>query len=331
MIAPMTQSSPRDVDIVIVGAGLAGLAAAAELQRAGRQVLLLDKGRGVGGRLATRRIDGATFDHGAQFITVRDPRFQAALDGWQQAGAIVEWCRGFRTEADGHPRYRGQPGMSALPKLLAKGLDIHTEKQIAAIRPAGERWTAETATGEGYSARALLLTPPVPQTLALLEAGHVPLAPEVRSRLSALQYERCLATMAVLDGPSRVPPPGGFAPESGPIAWIADNQQKGVSAQPAVTVHATHAFSLEHWDRDRQEAGRLLLEAAAPWLGANVVASQTHGWRYSKPLQVDPEPCAILSRTPPLVLAGDVFGGPRVEGAALSGWAAAAAILSCAG
>lgn len=327
----MTVSSQRDVDVLIVGAGLAGLVAAAELQKAGRQVVVLDKGRGVGGRLATRRLGTATFDHGAQFITVRDPRFAAAMASWQEAGVIVEWCHGFRSEADGHPRFRGQPGMSALPKLLAKGLEVQTEKQVAAVRPAGDRWLVELADGGGYSARALLLTPPVPQTLALLDAGAVPLADTDRRRLSALQYERCLAAMAVLDGPSRVPAPGGFAPESGPIAWIADNQAKGVSAEPAVTVHATHAFSVEHWDRDRQEAGRLLLDAAAPWLGANVVSFQAHGWRYSKPLQVDPEPCAVLSRTPPLVLAGDVFGGPRVEGAALSGWAAAGAILSCAG
>jgi starvation-inducible DNA-binding protein len=96
--------------------------------------------------------------------------------------------------------------------------------------------------------------------------------------------------MAVLAGPSRLAPPGGLAPDDGPIAWIADNQLKGISAEPAVTIHATHAFSLEHWERDRQESGRRLLDAANDWLGAEVGTFQVHGWLYSKPLQVDEAP-----------------------------------------
>ena len=106
------------------------------------------------------------------------------------------------------------------------------------------------------------------------------------------------------------------------------SQLKGISAEPAVTIHATHAFSLEHWDNDRQESGRALLDAAAEWLGVGAKTLQVHGWRYSKPMHVDEEPCVLVSQSPPVVLAGDAFAGPRVEGAALSGWAAAAAILA---
>jgi predicted NAD/FAD-dependent oxidoreductase len=168
----------------------------------------------------------------------------------------------------------------------------------------------------------------VPQSLAMLDAGGIVLAPEMRTRLAAIEYERCLAVMAVLDGPSRIPPPGGLAPAEGPIAWIADNQLKKISAEPAVTIHATHAFSLDHWDRERQESGRALLDAAAPWLGAGVRTFQVHGWRYSKPMRVDEEPCVLVTQSPPLMLAGDAFAGPRVEGAALSGFAAAEALLA---
>ena len=173
---------------------------------------------------------------------------------------------------------------------------------------------------------AVVLTPPVPQSLAILKAGAVALQPETRARLEGIEYERCLAVMAVLAGPSRLAPPGGLAPGDSPIAWIADNQLKGISAEPAVTTHATHAFSLEHWERDRQESGRRLLDAANGWLGADVQTFQVHGWLYSKPLQVDEHRCAMVGQGPPLVLAGDAFAGPRVEGAALSGWAAAEAV-----
>jgi NAD(P)-binding Rossmann-like domain len=87
--------SERDADVLVVGAGMAGVTAAAELQRAGRRVLVLDKGRAVGGRLASRRVGAATFDHGAQFITARMPRFAALIEQCREAGVVEEWCRGF--------------------------------------------------------------------------------------------------------------------------------------------------------------------------------------------------------------------------------------------
>lgn len=320
-------STEQAADVLVIGAGMAGLIAATELQRSGRRVLVLDKGRGVGGRMASRRIEGATFDHGAQFITTRDPRFAAVLEQGRRDGTVEEWCRGFAGGMDGHTRWRGKPAMSALPKHLALELNLHLEVSVVALRRAGDRWRVETTQGSTFSAGAVVLTPPVPQSLAMLDAGGIVLTPEMRKRLAAIEYERCLAVMAVLDGPSRIPPPGGLTPADGPIAWISDNQLKGISAEPSVTIHATHTFSLEHWDQDRQDSGRTLLDAAASWLGTGNKTFQIHGWRYSKPMRVDEEACVLVCQSPPLVFAGDAFAGPRVEGAALSGWAAAAAIL----
>ncbi len=321
------ESIIRSTDVLVIGAGMAGLSAASALQNAGRKPLLIDKGRGIGGRMATRRIGAATFDHGAQFVTARDPHFEQVLKSACAAGAAVEWCRGFTAEADGHPRWRGSPGMSALAKHLALGLEIVQEKQVASVRPESDRWIMSMADGETWSAGAVILTAPVPQSLVLLEAGGVPLEPNLQQRLSSIHYERCLAVMAVLDGPSQLPPPGGFAPASGPISWIADNQLKGVSSEPAITLHATDGYSVAHWDQDRDGTARQLLAVAAEWIGAGVKSHQVHGWRYSKPRQTDPLTCAVVCSHPPLVLAGDAFAGPRVEGAALSGWAAAAEVL----
>ena len=70
----MTEGTPS---CVVVGAGISGLLAAQELTAAGWRVVVLDKGRGVGGRMATRRVGDGTFDHGAQFFTVRGERFLA--------------------------------------------------------------------------------------------------------------------------------------------------------------------------------------------------------------------------------------------------------------
>ena len=105
--------------MIVVGAGLSGLAAAGALSSAGHEVTVFDKGRGPGGRLATRRIGPATVDHGAQFFTVRSRRFEAMVEAWISAGVVGEWTRGFADrigeyKEDGYPRYKGTRGMTAI-------------------------------------------------------------------------------------------------------------------------------------------------------------------------------------------------------------------------
>ena len=322
----VTEPTPT-CDLLVIGAGMAGLTAAARVRRAGHAVVVVDKGRGVGGRLATRRVGQATFDHGAQFMTAREPRFAAAVADWLDRGIAREWYRTHPGSSGEHPRWRGAPGMTALAKDLALDLDVALGRRVVAVRRDAQGWTADLEGGGALVAGAVLLTPPVPQSLALLHAGAVELPAALATRLGAIEYECCLAVMAVLDGPSRIPPPGGLALEEGPIAWLADNQVKGVSAQPAVTLHASGAFSRDHWEDDRRSCADHLLREALPYLGGNAAEVQVHGWRYSKPVRVDASPCAVLNSSPPLVIAGDAFAGPRVEGAALSGWAAVDALL----
>ena len=319
----MSNVSQINTDILIVGAGMAGLLAATDLQVSGFQPLVVDKGRGVGGRLSTRRIGSAAFDHGAQFITARTLRFESLLEEWRGLGLLTEWYRG---GDDDHIRWRGVPSMTAVPKHLAKSLNVRLEMKMTALKQKSSRWLAIFENGETIAANAVLLTAPVPQSLALLDAGGVALEASMREQLEAVEYEACMAVMAVPKGGSNIPQPGFVRPASGPVALIADNQMKGVSTSPAVTVHATPAYSSTHWDLDRREIGRDLLAVAAPWLGSEIVEFQVHAWRYARPRHAQDHPCLILNQTHPLLMAGDAFGGPRVEGAVLSGWAAAEAL-----
>jgi len=181
------------------------------------------------------------------------------------------------------------------------------------------------------TAKKLLITSPVPQTLDLLNEGNIQIPQDKQARLDRIDYESCIAVMAVLDGPTSIEFPGAIALEDGPIAWISDNLQKGVSNISAVTIHGSGAFSEKHIDEDRMEIGQQLIDAAKPYLGdAKVTEYQVHGWRYSKPTIVDDAPCMLLSEStdlPPLALAGDAFAGPRFEGAVQSGWAAAKTLM----
>jgi predicted NAD/FAD-dependent oxidoreductase len=325
----MTEHQQVEDMVVVIGAGIAGLLAASSLQAAGRNVLVLEKGRGVGGRMATRRQEDVVFDHGAQFFTVREPRFEQWVARWRASGAVTEWCRGFAGEEGGEPRYRGTSGMTTAPKFLASGLDVRLEQRVTALARQGAGWRVMLAGGTTEDATAVILTAPLPQSLALLEAGGVQMPVEALRELGGVRYESCLAVLVTLDGSGAIPSPGAVRLREGPLSWLADNQVKGISGRPSVTLHASAAFSQARWNDDRDAIARDLLDAARPWLGsARVRSYQVHGWLYSRPVTIVPRPFLAVPEQSTLILAGDAFGGPsRVEGAALSGLSAAEYLL----
>lgn len=323
---------------IVVGAGIAGLMAARTLQSQGARVIVLDKGRGVGGRLATRWIalDGderGYFDHGAQFFTVREARFQAFVDEWMAAGVVREWARGFansdgNANKDGHPRYCGTAGMNGIARHLGQGIDVRTKSKVEFVRRQNAQWQIELESGESIVSDALVLTPPVEQSLALLDAGATVLPGAASTALERISYDPCFAVLAVLDAPARLPEPGALQLQSEPIAWIGDNHRKGISPDAfTVTIHAGPEFTREHWDAEHEIIARKLLHAAKEWLRAPIKRWDVHRWRYSQPRVLHPEACLVVHDGAPLVFAGDAFGSPRVEGAAMSGLQAAEKIL----
>ena len=118
MDMPLTANTRTEV--LVIGAGMAGIAAAGRLQNSGKAVIVLEKGRGVGGRMATRRIGDCTFDHGAQFVTARSAHFLETIQVLEKAGVAKSWGKEFSTKQDGHTRWRGKPSMNAIPKFLSK-------------------------------------------------------------------------------------------------------------------------------------------------------------------------------------------------------------------
>ena len=326
---------------LILGAGISGLVAAKVLCERGIRVTILDKGRGVGGRLATRRleVDGetATFDHGAQFFTARSPEFRETVARWQNQNLVREWFRGQTTvradgtissESDGHPRFCAVNGMTAIAKDLAHGLDVRLSQRVATIEHANSQWKLQTEDNSQFTADALILTPPVAQSLALLDNASFSLPETLRRELEAMQYAPCVAALIVLDGAGQIPAPGNLYFEGEPINWMTDNFQKGISKVPGtITIHAAPQWSRDNYALDDATTIKVLCEAAAPFLGAQVKAASVARWRYSKPIAPRDEGCLFL-RDEQLFFAGDAFGGAKVEGAFRSGLAAAHAILA---
>jgi len=307
--------------VVVVGAGIAGLMAAQSLITHGHDVVVVDKGRSPGGRIATRRIDNATLDHGAGFFTVRDSLFESHVSEWIASGVVTEWCRGFDSTTqnnDGFPRYRGVHGMTDIAKHLAQGLNMRCNTLAFSIaRGATSKWQLKIDDGSVLDADAIIVTCPLPQAYALLVTASI----ELPESMLRTEYDRTICLLAVLNQSSAVANPGGLQNPDETFSFIADNAIKGISSAVALTLHANPQFSLDHWDDQLEDVHQLLLQRAKPWIGdATVSTSQIKKWRLATPLTIWPERYWTNDM---IVLAGDAFGGPKIEGAALSGLSAA--------
>jgi renalase len=333
----LTASTP---DVLVIGAGIAGLAAARELQRAGRSVVVLEKSRGLGGRAATRTVHGARVDHGAQFLTVRDPRFQREVASWLADGTLVPWADGVVTWTAGagwhhpdpraHPRYASPEGMSALGRRLAEGLEVVREARAQAVRFEGDAWRVEVAGGGLRRARRLLLTAPVPQALDLLAGVDLPAA--TRGALEAVAYAPCYAVMAGYADATPPDWPGVRLSEHPDLAWVAhDSHKRRAPSGTTLVFHATPAFSRRRWDDPPEAVIADLLEAASVVVpfAPRPTWTDHQRWRYAQTERHHPE--AALHLADGLFLAGDGFGGEgsgRIESAYLSGLAAARWIVA---
>jgi len=322
-------------DVLIVGAGIAGLMAANALRQMGYHVIVVEKEVDAGGRMATPRLGPGLADSGAQFFTVRAPQFAHFVRTWQAEGLVNEWARGWSDcsaavePEDGHSRYVARDGMAAIPRRLAQGLDVHTGAGVRSVSAASGGWQVAVENGRVYRGRALLLTPPVPQSLALLAAGNVLLAAEDRATLERITYAPCLCGLFWVKGEVNLPEPGAVQRPDAPIVWIADNRRKGVSPEATlITVHASPEHSRRWWLAPAPEAIGALRNGLRPYLerGATIHQTQLKRWRYALPTSLHPERALLAAGLPPLAFAGDAFNGPRVEGAALSGLAAADAL-----
>jgi len=309
-----------EVRVVIVGAGIAGLTAARALRQKGVESVLVDKSRAVGGRMATRTIGDARFDHGAQHFGIRSERFGEIARVWREEGVMREW---YRTE-NLEPRNVGVGGMRRIPEYLAADLDVRTATSVERVEQDGSGVAVVAANGDRIQGSAAIVTPPIPQTIALLSAGQIDLPAGLEKTLAAIHYQACLAVMLQPDGPTGLPD-GHLSDAGGSIAWIADNADKGTSPVPSLTIHSTPAFAARHLEESPEQWKSLLVTEARRWVGGPATGAVGHRWRFAEPTSIVDLGSVLLDA--PVALAGEVFAGARVEGAVLSGLAAADAII----
>jgi renalase len=296
---------------IIIGAGMAGLSATQVLVEKGHQVTVLDKGRGVGGRMSTRTINNAKADHGAQYFSVKSPQFQRFINQLQSQQVIKEWQLAQRANV----RYIGSSGMNTIPKNMASGLEVVLNEKVILIT----QNELKTESGKSYSFDKLIITIPIPQVKELFAQSGILLSEKDKEVCNAIEYDPCFAVMVVLNQPTDIIS-GGIILENQPVSWIADNFQKGITEVPSVTLHASAEFSRQHLESNPEEVAQMMLSSVNQWvIPENVLTFQVHRWRYSLASKRYEEPFYQIENQS-IFLAGDGFGIGNVEGAFLSGY-----------
>lgn len=346
-------------DVAVIGAGVSGLAAAGRLIQEGRNVVVMEKSRGLGGRAATRRFSihsgvEVPVDHGAQFFTARDIRFVEQVDRWQEEGVCFRWSEGFMTWKDGalhdanplwkEDRYACHGGMSQLGRRLAQGVEVLREFQVSSVSVKKNIWEfasdpprASQLPGEDYPvrARALLVSAPIPQAVKLIGEQ---LSKEQHELIARIHYAPCLAVLARYPDAITPPPWRGIQARdpNGKISWMAwDSSKRGPGTPSAFAViHASKDFSSRLLDASKEvlrQAGEELIKEAGVIGGSWMCEPQefhVHRWRHAQP-EGPSLPGGFLraASLEPLYLIGDGLIGGRIEGAWLSGVFAAEDLL----
>lgn len=301
------------VTVIVVGAGLAGIACARALADRGHAVRVLERGRTVGGRMASRTLHGRPVDLGAAYFTVSDPGFAAVVEGWRAAGLARPWTdtlavlgSGARTEATGPMRWAASGGLRSLVAALADGLDVTVGHEVRAVGPG--------PVVDGERADAVVLAMPDPQAARLVD---VPAAAD-RAWNPVIAVALGFATRAW------APLPAAFVNDHPVLALVADDGDRRGDGAPVLVAHTTAEVARAH-DAEPDGAVDPVVEALRDLLGvADPVWTHAHRWRFAAPADSRDEPYHLADG---IGLAGDGWGRSRVEAAWLSGTRLAGALV----
>jgi renalase len=311
--------------IAIIGAGLAGLSCATQLQAAGFKVQIFEKSRGASGRMSTRNSDRRSADHGAQYFTARDPLFIAELNKWDKDSIAALWHPRlkvfehgqWRNSTSTENRYVGIPAMNSPGKYLAKNLEVHYSQTIDHIIHEDGKWAIHSLEeGDIHGLFDwLVLAIPAPQAFALTASLNQSIAEK-----NQVDMLGCWTVMASFTEKQEIPFDAAFI-NGEIISWISRNNSKpGRQGAEVWTIHASPQWSQQWIDLDKEEASKRILECAEG-LGLEFQDAEisAHRWRYASG-SMGANPGFKVFDSIQMGLCGDWLHGGRVEGAWLSGY-----------
>lgn len=327
------------VDVAVIGAGMAGLVCAQQLHLAGYKVVVVEKSRGLGGRVATRRLYDTCADHGACYLKPKGELLGRFVQLLCDGGILQLWSNTYKYAQNQlnkvtDPVYVAPDGISAIAKFLAAGLDIRRSQRLTALNLDFVNWTLHINSDDitkslELTAKAVVMAIPAPQALSILqqEANTVPAV--FLEQLSRVEFDPCLSVIAGY--PTQLHPPPDWKAitfvDDSVLRWIGLDSSKRTTAQSSVFVlHSSADFARRHLEaKDFQPMGHQMLAYASECLQLPLKHPewmQVHRWRYAFPSRCLDS--ALSAQTElPLVCCGDWCGGDQIESAMHSGIAAA--------
>lgn len=274
---------------------------------------VLERGRVVGGRLATKRYDDRRTDIGAAYFTAQDDDFTALVSRWRDTGLVREWTDTLSVldpdgdhKTTGPMRWAAPNGLRSLAEDLANGLDVTTDHAV--------EWVEPGLRIDGVDAEAVVLAMPGPQALRILH-------PDLTNARAAVEDQHWLPSLAVtLVYPTRDWSDfhGAFVNDHPILQTVFDDGERRGDNAPVLVAHTTADFT-EHYVADPSAAANEVETAVRTVLGLTTHASTTHvhRWTYARPTKPGRE--SFYLGQDHIGIAGDAWGNPRVETAWLSG------------
>ena len=284
-------------NIVIVGAGLTGLHLAQSLHQRGKNCLILEKSKGLGGRIATRRMDDLGLDHGAAYL----------IDSFEMRSALQEFkC---------HPQLTSHGlllsgGMNQMAKAFAQNLHVLKSQKLQSIKRQNDGWELETEEGMQLNCQHLIITAPIPQALELLEKNH--LAPEINHPLYSIKYSFALILLAILEDVKNHQAHEVFEDHQFLLMKERKLHPHGLVLQLSPSFSQT--FFEEPEEVILSHIFNMLKDS--PYSDVKIQKYELKKWRYSRPLSQLPVPYVEVA--PQLYLAGDGFTSPMKSAEAIA-------------
>ena len=311
--------SENKTDCIVVGAGLSGLVLARRLTAAGYRVLILEKSKAVGGRIATRRDGPATYDHGAQFYKLSSREPWPLDTDWAGKGLSHVWFQ------DQNSVFKNAPsGMTVLVKELAQGLQIVFEQKVTSIQEmmvSGlqfESLQVECESGAKYESKFVFISSPLPQSRDLLKSSGIAYPVE----LNKIDYASALVGLFEVESENLNIRNLKYMQDVNEEMFSVSNQlSKKTSSTLAFAVVMQPQWSQQHFLLEDDSNLAKISYAFTDYLrnfslDVSVKKSQLKKWRYSHPLSTYSSPHLVLGAQQNIYLVGDAFGGPSLRGAA---------------
>lgn len=308
--------------VIVIGAGISGVTCARVLSEAGLGVRVLDRGRRIGGRMASRSVDGRPVDIGASYVTASDPGFVGVVADWRQRGLVHPWTDTFAALTGGGSetkrgpmRYGAARGLRSLVEDLGAGLDLESDHAV-------ERVTADGGLRvDGVAASAVVLAMPDPQGVRVLDDT----LPDERAALT-VDFEPVLALTATFASRSW-DVDGAFLNDDPVLDWVADDGRRRGDGASVLVAHSASEFAAQHLVDPDAATGPMVEALRRNLAVAEPIQADVHRWTFARPSTGRTERFFLGDRN--VGICGDAWSEkPRVEGAYLSGRALGEALAA---